>query len=409
MASNFLTKLFLSRKTDFLRLKKGLIISFAHRLFFFAAIFLFFAPQSFAERIGFKDKGDLCIDLPEDYLVSGSNADGTAYQIDYALAPVTLVIRIYEEGRFKSAKEALEATLSNLKASSATHEVPWRNLTGATGEFNFLFNQVKMEGKAMASLIPNEKGCIVCAAWCPANQKEKCEPFITSFLDGVYIDSGSYFEGGIWTSYKFPQTNEWQEVNLSIDGKTISSKIRTNDKEASEYVIEREYQTLLVYKSSSKWKEAWQRYYRMIYRDSFHRLQKVSFDIYNALAPNCKDGTDLAQKLLSWTQTFSYEREKNSSDFASLPSMLLGGGSDCDSRSMLLSVLLTSMNQDAIMLVSRQYSHALCAITSGHQGHSFKFSGKDYLMGETTKQGLTWGIIAADQDDQSKWIPVMFP
>ncbi|MBQ2205918.1 MAG: hypothetical protein II413_01770, partial [Treponema sp.] len=115
------------------------------------------------------------------------------------------------------------------------------------------------------------------------------------------------------------------------------------------------------------------------------------------------------QKLLTWTQNFSYEREKNSSDFASLPSMLLGGGSDCDSRSMLLSVLLTGMNQDAILLVSRQYSHALCAITSGHQGHSFKFNGKDYLMGETTKQGLTWGIIAADQDKQDNWVPVIFP
>jgi len=378
----------------------------------FCAILLSFAALELpltAERISFKGIQDLCVDLPEDYLVSGSNKDGSAYQLDYAIAPVTAVIRIYKEGRFSSAKEALDTTLANLKAQGPSKEVQWRNLTGATGEFAFRFNTVEMAGKGMASLIPNGKGSIVCIAWCPENQKEQCEPFITSFLDGVYIDSGSYFESGIWTQSLYPEKDDWQEVTLTIDGKTISTQMRKNAKEASEYVIDREFQTLKMYMSSEKWKQAWQRYYRMIFRDSFHRLQKASFDIYNALAPTCKDGTDLAQKLLTWTQSFSYEREKTSSDFASLPGMLAGGGSDCDSRSMLLSVLLTGMNQDAIMLVSRQYGHALCAITSGHQGHSFKFNGKDYLMGETTKKGLTWGIIAAEHDNQSNWVPVMFP
>ena len=362
-----------------------------------------------AERISFKGMQDVCVDLPEDYLVSGSNKEGTAYQLDYATAPVTAVIRIYEEGRFSSAKEALDTSLANLKAQGPSKEVMWRNLTGATGEFGCRFNTVEMKGKAMASLIPNGKGCIVCIAWCPENQKEKCEPFITSFLDAVYIDAGSYFESGIWTQSLYPEKDEWQEITLTIDGKTINTRLRKSDKEAAEYVVDREFQTMCMYASSQKWKQAWQRYYRMIFRDSFHRLQKASFDIYNELAPYCKDGTDLAQKLLTWTQGFSYEREKTSSDFAALPGMLLGGGSDCDSRSMLLSVLLTGMNQDAILLVSRQYSHALCAITSGHQGHSFKFNGKDYLMGETTKQGLTWGIIAADQDKQDNWVPVIFP
>ena len=59
-----------------------------------------------AERISFKGLPDVCVDIPEDYLVSGSNKEGTAFQLDYALAPVTAVIRIYSEGRFSSAKEA---------------------------------------------------------------------------------------------------------------------------------------------------------------------------------------------------------------------------------------------------------------------------------------------------------------
>ena len=103
-----------------------------------------------------------------------------------------------------------------------------------------------------------------------------------------------------------------------------------------------------------------------------------------------------------------YERERTTSDFTSLPAMLLGEGSDCDSRALILCVLLTQMNQDAVLLVSPQFSHAMTAITSDHPGHSFKINGKDYLMGETTAQGLTWGKIDEKQDDQRKWMAISF-
>ncbi|MBQ9538918.1 MAG: hypothetical protein IJU95_06580 [Treponema sp.] len=174
-------------------------------------------------------------------------------------------------------------------------------------------------------------------------------------------------------------------------------------------MIEREYELLTIYAGNPSWKEAWQRYYRMIFRDSCDRLRRPAFDIYNALAPDCADETDLAQRLLEWTQGMGYEREKNNSDFASLPSMLLGGGSDCDARSMMLAVLLRAMNMDSCMFVSATFSHALAGFVSSHPGHSFSVDGKNYLMGETTARDLTWGKVSAEMDDASQWIPVIFP
>ena len=164
-----------------------------------------------------------------------------------------------------------------------------------------------------------------------------------------------------------------------------------------------------MYMNSPLWKEAWQRYYRMIFKDSCKRLQKVSFDIYGALAPDCKDETDFAQKLLSWTQEFKYEREKTASDFASLPSIISGGGSDCDSRSMLIAVILQSMNIDSIIFVSSEFHHAVAGLVSSQPGFGFSVESKTYLTGETTVPGLTWGIIDKNQSDFSKWISVMLP
>ena len=199
-------------------------------------------------------------------------------------------------------------------------------------------------------------------------------------------------------------------AELTEKGKTIAGTPNVaEDAEAAEGLIEREYKVLCHYQQSELWQEAWQRYYRMIFRDSFNRLQRASFDIYNALAPYCTDETDLAQKLLTWTQGFSYERKQTASDFANLPSMLLGGGSDCDSRAMLLGVLLKNMNMETVMFVSAEFSHALAGFVSTHPGHSFTVGDKEFLMGETTAAGVTWGMIAKDMDDQGKWITVEFP
>ncbi len=367
--------------------------------------------ESFAERVSLsKSNADLSIDLLEGYMLTDAAKDGSAFQLDYVIVPVSAIIKVLPEGKYKNTHEALEKTSQSLKSSDLQiTEVYWRNMTASLSTFNFNLNGIAVYANAMAAKIPEGKGFVICITWCPIGQKENCIPFMTSFLDSINIDAGSYFESGIYTQSLYPDSEQWTDVNLEIDGKKIKSKMRASDQEAAAYLIQREYQVLTLYTQSKQWLQAWKRYYRMIYRDSFHRLQKVSFDIYNEIAKTCKDETELAQKLLYWVQDFKYEREKNSSDFTPLPSVLLGSGSDCDSRSMLLCVLLSSMNQDAIMLVSASYSHAMPAITSSHKGHAFTYNGKEYLMGETTAKGLTWGKIQAGQDNQSQWIEIFFP
>ena len=147
----------------------------------------------------------------------------------------------------------------------------------------------------------------------------------------------------------------------------------------------------------------------MIVRDSAGRLSQTAENVYEKIAPECSDMTSYAQKLLFWTQNLDYGRNLKSSDFTPLPSVLLGRGSDCDSRSMLIDVMLQCAGEDAVMFVSAEYAHAVAGFVSDHPGFSFKAGGKAYLTGETTKKGATWGTIAKEQADSSKWIPVLLP
>ena len=151
-------------------------------------------------------------------------------------------------------------------------------------------------------------------------------------------------------------------------------------------------------------------------RDNAGRLQQAAKDVYNALYPELKKSfpqdADIkyAQALLSWVQNFGYERaqSKNESDFTSLPAALSGKGRDCDSRSMLVSVFLNYTGIDTAILISREYSHAVVVTDIPAPGQTFTMeNGREYIFGETTAR-VTWGMLAQDQTDRTKWIPVTF-
>lgn len=353
----------------------------------FFSILLAASLPGFSQRLSFDGYGDLAIDFPVGFNLVESNKTGTAFQLKSLVTPSNAIIRIYEPNRYKTSREALESSLNALSAKSESEEFEWRNQDSAIASFSANINRQAVSGYGLAVSIPDGKGIIVLLTWGLKNQIEYCNSYMMSLLDALIIDQGSLYEAGPITSYLYPRSTRKIDVTLSIDGKKIKTNLRENDQEAAQYLIEREYEVLKIYANAPSWQEALQRYYRMIFRDSYNRLWQAGFDIFNELYPDCNDDTDLAQKLLNWTQTFTYEREKTESDFASLPSILLNGGSDCDSRSMLLCVLLTQMNQDTIMLVSPKFSHAMAAITSDHPGHSFTFDKKKLSYG---RNHCTW-------------------
>lgn len=371
-------------------------------------VFFILAQQVFAGVSSINKNKNLAIDLPEGFYTVSASEDEKSYQLQSSLLPVTAAIKIYGKEIYKTPKDALTDNLKRIKAQNEIETFKWRNQDIALATYSNYLGQIANAGYAVAVSLPENEGILIMLVWTEQSHFSVYGDFILSVIDGLCIDFGSYYEAGPITHYAFPDSEKFIPVTLKIDGKEIKSSIRQSDKDANEYLIEREYNVLKLYANSPLWQEAWTRYYRMIFRDSFKRLNRVSFDIFNEINPYCTDDTDLAQKLLTWTQGMKYEREKTSSDFASLPSIILGGGSDCDSRSMLLSVLLKNMNMDSIMFISKEFSHAVAGLVSTHPGHNFTANGKEYLIGETTASGITWGMIAQEQDDISKWIPVLF-
>ena len=355
------------------------------------------------------------LDLPEGFNVIDQTEDGMSYLFKHDRLPVQLAMRLYNADTYKTSEEALDATLQKLPNSYCEGDnFTYRGRDSALGNFSFALEKNEYSGWALSINLPTNVAHLVLLCYTEKNMLEHCEAFIISSLNSLAIDRGSYYESGIITQFAYPKS-ESKAIELSIAGKTISTQINKSDLEAAEFLINCEYSVLTLYANNPKWKEAWQRYYRAIYRDSYERLKHVSFDIYNALffdarAKN-KDNPnyELVQTLLSWTQSFTYERTKNVADFTSLLSAIAGEGSDCDTRSLLLCTLLQNMGIKTALFVSKEFSHAIFGAEIDNinekENARLKAGEVNFLLGETTAT-VNLGLISKDMSDSSKWIAV---
>ena len=111
---------------------------------------------------------------------------------------------------------------------------------------------------------------------------------------------------------------------------------------------------------------------------------------------------------MAWTQDFDYQRKQDSSDFNDLSSVLQNLGSDCDSRALLLCVLMEHYGVRTELFISGIYSHALFGVDLPYPGARITVDGTDWLLCETTAP-VDMGLVAKEHSETANWIPVDLP
>ncbi len=349
------------------------------------------------------------IDLPEGFNVTSAQ-DNARYQFDHSLLPITFVIASYPLERYENTSVALESVYTSLQLQGETIAVTWSQTENKLGYFSMKASDVPYTGWAAAVELPNNKGVTVLLSYAPKSPYALYEQIMVSALDSFSPDMENDLEVGIFTHYGFPNEGD-KNIEIEIGGKTIQTVLDKSDSMASDFVMQREYAILTYFAETPMWKQAWQRFYRMMYRDSYERLERVASSIYNALYEDIKKDNPqnysrvFAQTMLSWTQGFTYERIPLGTDFTPLPAILEGFGSDCDSRALLLSVLMAQMDYNTMLFVSRDYGHAFFGIDIEGDGARLEENGINYLLGETTAD-VSIGLVPQDMSEISKWIAI---
>lgn len=374
-----------------------------------------------AEQMGSATFG-FSLDLPEGFVATQAAADGRSYQFKHQFCPAEIIIRIYEPRRYQSAQAAMEDTLARLSAREQDiSQVEWRQSDCSLASYRMNpYGNHEYGGWGVAVELPEQKGWFTMLSYAPTsdgrgnNPAHLLEQLVISVIDSLSIDRGSQFGTGPITAYAFPSI-ESQPVQLDIAGRTVQTEIGGDDIASQQFVIRREFDILVLYAETDLLIPAWQRYYRMVYRSAYQQLRRPAFDIYASIYDLDSVRTSenprlaLAQTVMDWVQTFPYERNFQDSDL-SAPTAVLAGtlGSDCDSRSILLAILLHHMNYQTVMFLSPAYQHAMLGVEVEATGAKMKVGDRTYMVGETTDQ-VAIGQVAASMSVEANWLPVTFP
>ena len=382
-----------------------------HRFFITCCIILMLAVQNLSAVQFSSPTLNYSINLPDDFSMTGSNGNDR-YQFSSSILPVELLLCTYEKNKYKSSEAVVKDIAKQLYGTAEAASFEWRNRDAAVAQISLAFDQYSANlGWAVAAELPQEKGYVAMLGFYPENEPDAslCETLIISSIDSLTTDYGSNFEAGPFTTFAFPSEGE-KQISLEIAGRKINTVIDQSDEDANQYVIDREYTILVIENKYGLGQEACSRFYKTVYRDAYRRLKNCAFAIQNELTFGenaIKDRRELAETLLKWTQGFEYKRDLEGSDLTSLPGALTGTGCDCDSRSLLLAVLLRQMNYRSAFFVSSEYSHALAGAELEGSGARMAIDGVNYVIGETTAP-VSFGQIAKEQSDASNWMGITF-
>ncbi len=241
----------------------------------------------------------------------------------------------------------------------------------------------------------------------PAGDYERTFPYILSCLDSFSPGEEARRNPGVISRLFYSRDNAVYEKKTDyLEGKALIYDYDPFELEASQIVIEREAPLLTNFmKSTPESALAWDRYYKLIYRDNYSRLDPV----YEALKPHLEGRGDRekAEILLAWLQGFEYGSSGTFSDLLSPLSSMVRDVGDCDSLALSYLILLEHFGIDGILLVSQEYAHAMAGVAVDRGGFTFTYNGKAYLVAEMTKK-VDMGMIAQGMTDPAKWQPISF-
>ena len=358
------------------------------------------------------------IDLPAGYTLTGGNGKDRFSFGSSEGANFDLIVYHADDGRpesYTSLEALVEDAQRRLNNAGSSEAFKYRGRNAFVIELNFSLSDaagrpLPMSGWAIAfelgdstasGTAPRPK--LLALAYGPAD-RDYLVAFHLSALNSIAPEKSDRLAPGPITEFLYPQQTP---LTVPIFGMDLKARIFAEDAEGAQALIDMEFQLLRHYLHSPNWQEAWQRFYRAIYRDSFHRLSDIALQIKRGLNTPAMENRDFAERLLRWVQTFYYERDFEGSDFVNLVSAATEGRGDCDSRAMLWAVILQKADIPSGIMVSRHYGHAMGLAELPGSGARFEVEGRRFLVAETTAN-VPIGLIDQEKSVMDHWLGIVF-
>jgi len=163
--------------------------------------------------------------------------------------------------------------------------------------------------------------------------------------------------------------------------------------------IDPRYKSDKVYFSKLMWHEIYRRIYWQAF-DKFDMILKGFKEIFRIEKMNDRDKVYF---IISFVQNIKYQRPGGELDLLPPLGTLATKFGDCDTKALLLYIILEKAGVDCIMFWSFQYKHAMLGVAINARGNYKSQRGKNYYFVETTYPGWNIGDIDPEMNDLSMW------
>lgn len=360
------------------------------------------------------------LDVPEGWkLIDNSNPAQISYS-DPSGQAVFQVVR-YDGDAYTSADQFATSIRDKLKATGDFSSYKYEGRAAMIADLTFDTNVATVRGYDVFIHGPDANYALL--TYSPADAYDQFHDLFLSAIDSFAPGPESLLYPGPVSTFFRPMGDSSGENGLPsgslggmsakpIDfrGKPITITIDPGAQDASQVLIEREARILDAYQSNGQpagqWEPAWERYYRIIYRDNYHRLDAQSDAISKRLsASNVTTPSGIASEVLAFLQDFKYSRTSSLSDFQSPITSIATQSGDCDSLAMTYDIILAHLGIKSILMVSVKYSHAFAAVDVPGIGARFAFNGTNWLIAEMTAP-VAIGMIPQQFSDPQYWIGI---
>ncbi|MFO8065934.1 MAG: hypothetical protein ACQETQ_09180 [Spirochaetota bacterium] len=381
---------------------------------FTVAILGLVAPRLGAAQFVNDDFG-YYVDIPESWeIMDASDMSHVAFSSPNGAA--VMQILSFSPDRFEELEDIGEFVEQQFDSEGEADAFGFSGREAAFGELSFDTQNFTVRGYHV--IVNGEAGDYIMQAFAIEDAFDEYEDELFSALDSVSLDDEGYLHPGPVSQYRypFPAPNP-QPEEIEIEGESINYTADPTEKEAGQQLIEREARILTQHADEAAaaegrwsgdddaWVEAWRRFYRMIYRDSYFRISSLARSLEQHFDEEDVPEEEIPSRLLDWFQGFEYSRTGSLSDLLAPVTCFLEETGDCDSLGLAYVIVLQHMGFDAILMVSSEYSHALAGVDVEGEGARFEFDDTEYLLAEFTED-VDMGMIPQSMADPGKWIPV---
>ena len=316
----------------------------------------------------------------------------------------TAVLQVFAfpGNNFSTADDMYENIKVGLAAQGEPVSFSYSGREAVFADLSFVNGRISVRGHAV--FINTEKFDYIILAYSQMHVYEANRDFLLSCIDSFAINNDERFVPGPVSQFYHPD-KDTESVMLEINGINVYTEVNINEIDAAAMLIEREARMLVTYTNYNEFVSAWHRYYRIIYRDNYLRLENIVELLEDNFRLRQKSTKDKVVLLLDWIQNFDYYRTGTTSDLTSPVETAYFMSGDCDSRALLFIILLNYLNIDSILLVSTEYSHSAVGVDMEGNGAKIRFNNKDYLFAELTSV-VDIGLVDSTMADPAGWISI---